>query len=63
MKKVIGFVKNLIAEIRLTTWLTPKATFQYSMLVILASIALELIILIEDFGFINLRNIILNLSK
>jgi len=63
MKSTITFFKGVIDEIKLTQWLSLNTTINYTLLVIVLTIALGLFVAAADFVFFKLRDLLFSLIK
>jgi len=56
MNKLLGFLKDVRAELNKVNWPTRNQTFQYTLMVLGISLAMALYLGVLDFGFTQILN-------
>ena len=55
-KKIKDFLREVIVEMKKTTWLSRKEILHYTIIVLAASLFVAMILGLFDFGFFNFLN-------
>ena len=56
LKKIKDFLREVIVEMKKTTWLSRKEILHYTIIVLAASLFVAMILGLFDFGFFNFLN-------